>query len=258
MSRELETTKAPESGAFMVGDTGIEPVTPTVSMLSPERWLLSLRLDLPEFLDLRRWLPRLTTVGFGCAVAPMWPERGSRSPAASPGNAAQLCRAAPSVHDAHAPIEALGCAIASRGLPSCRNRAGQAKGRGTCSRPPRNIRRSACHRSPRSVARPSLANIPSRTLLKPRRTTRDSSAPRLAGEHTLSSRAIEWPRPPEAVYLLACPGAYRAPVAICTTSVATTLATARHRHSLEKMTDPARQRRRNLRADQQFASVRRP
>ena len=58
----------------MVGDTGIEPVPPTVSMLSLERWLLSLRLDFPEFLDLRRWLPRLTTVGFGCGVAPMWPE----------------------------------------------------------------------------------------------------------------------------------------------------------------------------------------
>jgi hypothetical protein len=43
--------------------------------------------------------------------------------------------------------------------------------------------------------------------------------------HTLSSRAIEWPRPPEAVYLLARWGAYRAPVAVCTTSVATTLAT---------------------------------
>jgi hypothetical protein len=30
-------TKAPESGAFMVGDTGIEPVTPTVSTFSARR-----------------------------------------------------------------------------------------------------------------------------------------------------------------------------------------------------------------------------
>jgi len=58
----------------MVGDTGIEPVTPTVSMLSPERWLLSLPLDIPDPLDLPCWLPTLATVPFGCGVAPMWPE----------------------------------------------------------------------------------------------------------------------------------------------------------------------------------------
>jgi len=58
----------------MVGDTGIEPVTPTVSMLSPDRWLIPLRLDTPEFLNLRRWLSSLATVLFGCGVAPMWPE----------------------------------------------------------------------------------------------------------------------------------------------------------------------------------------
>ena len=33
------TLNPPDSGGFRVGDTGIEPVTPTVSMLSRERWL---------------------------------------------------------------------------------------------------------------------------------------------------------------------------------------------------------------------------
>jgi hypothetical protein len=48
-------------------------VTPTVSMLSPDGWLISLRLDIPEFLDLECWLSSMTTVLFGCGVAPMWP-----------------------------------------------------------------------------------------------------------------------------------------------------------------------------------------
>ena len=61
-------------GPPRVGDTGIEPVTPTVSMLSPERWLRSLRMDTPDFLNLRRWLSPLAMVLFGCGVAPMWPE----------------------------------------------------------------------------------------------------------------------------------------------------------------------------------------
>jgi hypothetical protein len=49
-------------------------VTPTVSMLSPERWLHSLTLDIPDFLHLRRWLSSLAMVGFGCGMAPMWLE----------------------------------------------------------------------------------------------------------------------------------------------------------------------------------------
>jgi hypothetical protein len=57
-----------------VGDTGIEPVTPTVSTFSPERWLPPMALDIPEFLDLRRWLPSLAMVCFGCGVAPTWPD----------------------------------------------------------------------------------------------------------------------------------------------------------------------------------------
>jgi hypothetical protein len=48
-------------------------VTPTVSMLSPERWLPPTTLDIPDLLNLRRWLPSLVTVLFGCGVAPMWP-----------------------------------------------------------------------------------------------------------------------------------------------------------------------------------------
>jgi len=49
----------------------------------------------------------------------------------------------------------------------------------------------------------------------------------LAGcsHHTVSRRGIGWPTPREAAQLLACLGAYRGPLAICTTSVATTLAT---------------------------------
>jgi hypothetical protein len=43
-------------------------------MLSLERWLLSMTLDTPDFLNLRRWLSPLATVLFGCGVAPMWPE----------------------------------------------------------------------------------------------------------------------------------------------------------------------------------------
>jgi hypothetical protein len=74
MIRVGETTEPPESGGSMVGDTGIEPVTPTVSMLSPDGWLISLRLDIPEFLDLQCWLSSMTTVLFGCGVAPMWPQ----------------------------------------------------------------------------------------------------------------------------------------------------------------------------------------
>jgi hypothetical protein len=46
--------RIPIVAGFLVGDTGIEPVTPTVSMLSPERWLLSLTLDTSDFLNLRR------------------------------------------------------------------------------------------------------------------------------------------------------------------------------------------------------------
>ena len=49
-------------------------MTPTVSMLSPERWLLSLTLDIPDFLNLRRWLSPPAMVLFDCGVAPMWPE----------------------------------------------------------------------------------------------------------------------------------------------------------------------------------------
>jgi hypothetical protein len=49
-------------------------VTPTVSMLSPERWLLSLTLDSPDSLNLRRWLSALAMVDFSCGVARMWPE----------------------------------------------------------------------------------------------------------------------------------------------------------------------------------------
>ena len=69
-----ELAGGPDTGPPLVGDTGIEPVTPTVSMLSPERWLHPLTLDIPVFLDLRCWLPSLTMVRFGCRVAPMWPE----------------------------------------------------------------------------------------------------------------------------------------------------------------------------------------
>ena len=43
-------------------------------MLSPERWLLSLPLDIPDPQYLPCWLPTLATVPFGCRVAPMWPE----------------------------------------------------------------------------------------------------------------------------------------------------------------------------------------
>ena len=50
-------------------------MTPTVSALSPERWLPPLALDIPDYLDLRCWLPSLVTVWFGCGVAPMWPEQ---------------------------------------------------------------------------------------------------------------------------------------------------------------------------------------
>ncbi|MDT4904574.1 MAG: hypothetical protein QOH52_2590, partial [Pseudonocardiales bacterium] len=49
-------------------------MTPTVAMLSPERWLLSLTLDIPDFLNLRRWLSPPAMVPFDCGVAPMWPE----------------------------------------------------------------------------------------------------------------------------------------------------------------------------------------
>src|SRR5664279_2393348 len=42
-------------------------------MLSPDGWLISLRLDIPESLDLQCWLSSMTTVLFGCGVAPMWP-----------------------------------------------------------------------------------------------------------------------------------------------------------------------------------------
>ena len=57
-----------------MGDRRIELRTPTVSMLSPERWLFLLTLDTPDFLNLRRWLSSLATVSFDCGVAPMWPE----------------------------------------------------------------------------------------------------------------------------------------------------------------------------------------
>ncbi len=43
-------------------------------MPSPERWLLLRALNIPDVLDLRRWLPLLAMVCFGCGVAPMWPE----------------------------------------------------------------------------------------------------------------------------------------------------------------------------------------
>jgi hypothetical protein len=43
-------------------------------MLSPERWLLSLTLDIPDSLNLRRWLSPPAMVLFECGVAPMWPE----------------------------------------------------------------------------------------------------------------------------------------------------------------------------------------
>jgi hypothetical protein len=85
----------------------------------------------------------------------------------------------------------------------------------------------------------SLANIPSRAPPKPRATARDSARSPLRAR-TLSRRAIDWPGPPEAAYLLACRVAYRARVAVCTTSVATTLATTLHWHSCEQTTDPAR------------------
>jgi hypothetical protein len=73
MSRELETTKAPETGAFMVGDTGIEPVTPTVSMSSRGRWLPIACVGSVGFRGLRCWLSWLAMVCFGCGVAPVWP-----------------------------------------------------------------------------------------------------------------------------------------------------------------------------------------
>src|SRR5664279_105785 len=45
--------EAPGSGASMVGDTGIEPVTPTVSTFSDQRWLCWLQAYSVDFWRLR-------------------------------------------------------------------------------------------------------------------------------------------------------------------------------------------------------------
>src|SRR5664279_5247204 len=60
-------------GPPRVGDTGIEPVTPTVSMSSRGRWLAPDAVGPVGFRALQCLLPWLAMVAFGCGVAPMRP-----------------------------------------------------------------------------------------------------------------------------------------------------------------------------------------
>jgi hypothetical protein len=166
------------TGPPLVGDTGIEPVTPTVSMLSRTRWLLPLALEPlvsgTSAVGCRDWRWSVSVA----AWPPCGPSAIQDHRRRDRGNAAQSCRAVcPSTTpETHAPIEAVGCAIASHSLQSCRNRAGHTKG-------PHSALTSAARDPPigaRSLDQKcralSLANIPSRTLLKLRDVTRDSSA----------------------------------------------------------------------------------